>query len=554
MEHTESFHDPYESPDGDTVITRGYDIPDDVIKLVRGYIFISRDYEFEQVAVHSFKSPYDFESFLHGTSLYSPFKHRGGLNYEDFDGINFLHLPLDDGMNDQHVQWLLRHVTANFSLLLGERNATTTTGRISCSYERDQILLETPKDSVPYLYLSLSQREGDDFHRLWSGIFAHCLRSASRGVLGGFNPFNAHVVYKLQKAPVVERFVSMTYSVVLEYIVVIEQEAKAFMDEIQLVEESLQLEERSSLSALLRQINTISRKIRASTLEEQCRFGVEAADWIHRFLMRSDNDLIDPDTDLLGSARRMQKYHPDRLKESIAEVRQHIADVAAEEKQARDEVRQQREDMRQKLKDELREERERKRQSEEDERQERKENRYKLEDARQQRENDLREEREKEYQKQEDERQKREKDRQIRADAQQEKDDLRAAREEQLLAQSIRIAEETQRDSRTMRGIAWVTIAFLPATFVSSFFGMNFFNGIPGDVPFDQASRSVWLFFVVAVPISGIVLLTFYYWDKQEKKKDDLRLRVEEEAATTLQDESKTVTPVENGMEMSDLS
>jgi phosphotransferase system glucose/maltose/N-acetylglucosamine-specific IIC component len=105
-----------------------------------------------------------------------------------------------------------------------------------------------------------------------------------------------------------------------------------------------------------------------------------------------------------------------------------------------------------------------------------------------------------------------------------------------------------------MRGIAWVTIAFLPATFVTSFFGMNFFNGIPGDIPFDQASRSVWLFFVVAVPISGIVLLTFYYWDKQEKKKDDLRLRVEEEAATTNQDESKTVTPVENGMEMSDLS
>lgn len=438
--------------------------------------------------------------------------------------------------------------------MLREQNETSTTGRILCSPERDQILLETPRDSVPYLYLSLSGTGSWDSCRLWSGIFAHCLRSASRGVLGGFNPFDTHVVLESEKAPVVERFASMTYLVVLEYIVVIEKEAKDFMDEIQIVEESLQIEERPSLSALLRQINTISRKIRASTLEEQCKFGVEAANWIHGILMRSHSNLFDPDTDLLGSARRMQQYHPDRLKESIAEVRQHIADVAAEEKQARDELRQQREDMRQKLKDELREERERKRQSEEDERQERKENRYKLEDARQQREDDLREEREKEYQKQEDERQKREKDRQIRADAQQEKDDLRAAREEQLLAQSIRIAEETQRDSRTMRGIAWVTIAFLPATFVTSFFGMNFFNGIPGDIPFDQASRSVWLFFVVAVPISGIVLLTFYYWDKQEKKKDDLRLRVEEEAATTNQDESKTVTPVENGMEMSDLS
>ncbi|CAN9363653.1 unnamed protein product [Alternaria alternata] len=281
MKHTEYFHDPYEAPDEDTVITRGHDIPDEVIKLVRGYVFVRKDNRiykaadveygfdsFEQVAVDSFTSPYDFQSFLHGTSRSSLFIHHGVPVYQESDCIKFLHLPLNDGMNDQHVQWQLRHVTTNFSLLLGERNATSTTGRISCSFERDQILLETPKDSVPYLYLSLSRRESDSSYRLWGGIFAHCLRSASRGVLGGFDPFNTHVVRKLGEAAAVERFVSMTYSVVLEYIVVIEQEAKAFMDEIQVVEESLQLEERSSLSALLRQINMISRKIRASTLEE----------------------------------------------------------------------------------------------------------------------------------------------------------------------------------------------------------------------------------------------------------------------------------------------
>jgi phosphotransferase system glucose/maltose/N-acetylglucosamine-specific IIC component len=76
-----------------------------------------------------------------------------------------------------------------------------------------------------------------------------------------------------------------------------------------------------------------------------------------------------------------------------------------------------------------------------------------------------------------------------------------------------------------MRGIAWVTIAFLPATFVSSFFGMNFFNGIAGNVPFDEASRNVWLFFVVAVPVSAIVLFTFYFWDKHEQMNDNLRLK-----------------------------
>ncbi|RII17377.1 hypothetical protein CUC08_Gglean002471 [Alternaria sp. MG1] len=122
-------------------------------------------------------------------------------------------------------------------------------------------------------------------------------------------------------------------------------------------------------------------------------------------------------------------------------------------------------------------------------------------------------------------RQKREEDRQKREDARQEREEKRAVNEAKLLAQSIRIAEETQRDSRTMRGIAWVTIAFLPATFVSSFFGMNFFNGIAGNVPFDEASRNVWLFFVVAVPVSAIVLFTFYFWDKHEQMNDNLRLK-----------------------------
>ncbi|KAI8943288.1 hypothetical protein NX059_001308 [Plenodomus lindquistii] len=48
---------------------------------------------------------------------------------------------------------------------------------------------------------------------------------------------------------------------------------------------------------------------------------------------------------------------------------------------------------------------------------------------------------------------------------------------DKLIEESLSIARETRRDSRTMRGIAWVTMGFLPATFVSSFFGMNFSMG-----------------------------------------------------------------------------
>jgi len=111
----------------------------------------------------------------------------------------------------------------------------------------------------------------------------------------------------------------------------------------------------------------------------------------------------------------------------------------------------------------------------------------------------------------------------------QKREDARTEREEKLLEQSIRIAEETKRDSRTMRGIAWVTVGFLPATFVSSFFGMNFFNGVAGNVPFDEASRSVWLFFVVAIPISAVVLYTFHVWDTKEEKKAAKKKKEDEE-------------------------
>jgi hypothetical protein len=88
-----------------------------------------------------------------------------------------------------------------------------------------------------------------------------------------------------------------------------------------------------------------------------------------------------------------------------------------------------------------------------------------------------------------------------------------------LSEQSVRIVTETHRDGRTMRGIAWVTIAFLPATFVTSFFGMNFFNGKQGIPAFDEASRNVWIFFVVALPVSAAVLTVFWWWDRKAERE-----------------------------------
>lgn len=68
---------------------------------------------------------------------------------------------------------------------------------------------------------------------------------------------------------------------------------------------------------------------------------------------------------------------------------------------------------------------------------------------------------------------------------------------------------------------------------------MNFFTGIAGDVPFDESSHNVWLFFVVAIPISAAVLYTFYVWDKKEAKKDAQK-KDEDEEKLLKSDKNKT--------------
>jgi ABC-type transporter Mla maintaining outer membrane lipid asymmetry permease subunit MlaE len=88
-----------------------------------------------------------------------------------------------------------------------------------------------------------------------------------------------------------------------------------------------------------------------------------------------------------------------------------------------------------------------------------------------------------------------------------------------LAQQSLELAKETRRDSRTMRGIGWVTIGSLPATFVASFFGTSFFT-VTAKMPyFDESTRSVWVFFLVAIPISAVVLWQFYRWLANSEKE-----------------------------------
>ncbi|KAH7092066.1 hypothetical protein FB567DRAFT_516403 [Paraphoma chrysanthemicola] len=88
---------------------------------------------------------------------------------------------------------------------------------------------------------------------------------------------------------------------------------------------------------------------------------------------------------------------------------------------------------------------------------------------------------------------------------------------------SWKIAQATRKDSQTMRAIAFITMIFLPATFVSSFFGMNFFNGIPEKPGFDAARSFVWIYFTLAIPLTALVVGGFYFWEYLEERRTTQR-------------------------------
>lgn len=75
---------------------------------------------------------------------------------------------------------------------------------------------------------------------------------------------------------------------------------------------------------------------------------------------------------------------------------------------------------------------------------------------------------------------------------------------------STSIARDTKADSSSMKTIAVLTMVFLPATTVSSFFGMAFFNlSEQGNF---MASTSVWMFVAVTAPLTAITFVLWLYW------------------------------------------
>ena len=72
------------------------------------------------------------------------------------------------------------------------------------------------------------------------------------------------------------------------------------------------------------------------------------------------------------------------------------------------------------------------------------------------------------------------------------------------------IAIKTNEDSSSMRTIAALTMIFLPGTFISSVFGMTFFDSADGSF---FVLKKWWLYLAITVPLTLVTVGVWWSWE-----------------------------------------
>jgi hypothetical protein len=75
-----------------------------------------------------------------------------------------------------------------------------------------------------------------------------------------------------------------------------------------------------------------------------------------------------------------------------------------------------------------------------------------------------------------------------------------------------RIGDETLRDSSAMKGIALLTMTFLPSTALATIFSMSAFFSQTPDNTHVIVSSEFWIFWALAGPITILVLISYFTW------------------------------------------
>lgn len=102
-----------------------------------------------------------------------------------------------------------------------------------------------------------------------------------------------------------------------------------------------------------------------------------------------------------------------------------------------------------------------------------------------------------------------------------------------MAGQQRRLAHSSKRDSASMKTLSLLGAVFLPATYLASLFGMNFFNfqqDGADDAP--VISPLLWIYFVITVPVTVVIVMFWRWWDQRREARnaaedDDLEAGIE---------------------------
>ncbi|KAF2734183.1 hypothetical protein EJ04DRAFT_493933 [Polyplosphaeria fusca] len=100
-------------------------------------------------------------------------------------------------------------------------------------------------------------------------------------------------------------------------------------------------------------------------------------------------------------------------------------------------------------------------------------------------------------------------------------DESRINRE--MAERTAEISVSSKKDSSAMKTIGLISAIFLPATFLSTFFGMDMFDWKPGSGS-PKVSSYIWVYFAIAVPLTAGLAMSWSAWWKKEAAQYDLEL------------------------------
>ncbi|KAG6007085.1 hypothetical protein E4U21_006347 [Claviceps maximensis] len=86
----------------------------------------------------------------------------------------------------------------------------------------------------------------------------------------------------------------------------------------------------------------------------------------------------------------------------------------------------------------------------------------------------------------------------------------------EIAGEQRRIAHASKRDSTAMKTISLMGTLFLPGTYLASVFSMTFFNFQESGHP---VSVSLWIYFAVTIPITGLIVAIWMWYDRRREAK-----------------------------------